>query len=109
MTARELRAKLDANPDVQTEKKPPENCPICGKKLPRLMRLELPDGFLCMDCAEKACKRVGNISYEELRCRHLAEIAADGLLARAEGGTYCSVSFSAKGIDCAAGDLLVRG
>ena len=57
LSAAAIREKLDKYADAiaaYDSIKKPETCPICGKKLPKLMNMRLLDAFICMGCAEKA-------------------------------------------------------
>jgi len=48
-------------------------CAVCGKKLPKLMHLRLPDAYICMDCAEKAAEML-HTGYDAIGCMCLSEI-----------------------------------
>jgi hypothetical protein len=76
LPAADIRKKLDkytaaiaAYDSVQR----PENCPVCGKKLPKLMHMRLLDAYICMGCAEKAAGML-HTGYDAIGCMCLSEI-----------------------------------
>jgi len=88
LPAARIRQKLDRYADAiaaYDSVKTPENCPICGKKLPKLMKLRLLDGYLCMACAEKAGELL-HTGTEDVRCRRLSEITPLFETAVVQGG-----------------------
>ncbi len=75
-TAGAIRAKLEkyAGEIAAYDSVPkPETCPICGKKLPKLMSLRLLDAYICMSCAEKASGLLRK-GYDAIGCMCLGEI-----------------------------------
>ncbi len=62
-----------------------ETCPICGKKLPKLMSMRLLDAYICMSCAEKASGLMHQ-SYDAIGCMCLGEILPFFGKASVQGG-----------------------
>ena len=76
LSAAAIREKLDKYADAiaaYDSIKKPETCPICGKKLPKLMNMRLLDAFICMGCAEKA-RDMLHTGYDAVGCMCLSEI-----------------------------------
>ena len=76
LPAAKIRAKLNKYADAiaaYDSIKKPETCPICGKKLPKLMNMRLLDAFICMGCAEKA-RDMLHTGYDAVGCMCLSEI-----------------------------------
>ena len=76
-TVSKLKKTLEDNEDVlkgQYKKEMPQTCPICGKKLGKLTSMELPDGYICTDCAEKAVDMIPGAGYESVSRIMLSEI-----------------------------------
>ena len=65
--------------------KKPETCPVCGKKLPKLMHMRLLDAYICMGCAEKARDMV-HTGYDAIGCMCLSEIQPLFKQAAVQGG-----------------------
>ncbi len=75
-TADEVREKLEKYSDAIANRDKvlkPEYCPVCSKKLPKLMNLRILDDYICMDCAEKAAGFIG-AGYDSVSCMLLSEI-----------------------------------
>ena len=75
-TADEIREKLEKYSDAIANRdkvSKPEYCPVCGKKLLKLMNLRILDDYICMDCAEKAAAFIG-VGYNSVSCMLLSEI-----------------------------------
>ena len=88
LSAAAIREKLDKYADAiaaydSVEK--PETCPICGKKLPKLMHMRLLDAYICMGCAEKAGDML-HMGYDAIGCMCLSEIQPLFGHAAAQGG-----------------------
>ena len=76
LSAADIRKKLEKYADAidaYDSITKPETCPICGKKLPKLMNLRLLDAYICMDCAEKAAGML-HTGYDAAGCMCLSEI-----------------------------------
>ena len=76
LSAAKIRARLNKYADAiaaYDSVKKPETCPICGKKLPKLMHMRLLDAYICMDCAEKASGML-HLGYDAIGCKCLYEI-----------------------------------
>ena len=76
LPAAKIRAKLNKYAGAiaaYDSIKKPETCPICGKKLPKLMNMRLLDAFICMGCAEKA-RDMLHTGYDAVGCMCLSEI-----------------------------------
>ena len=76
LPAAKIRAKLNKYAGAiaaYDSIKKPETCPICGKKLPKLMNMRLLDAFICMGCAEKA-RDMLHTGYAAVGCMCLSEI-----------------------------------
>ena len=87
-TSAAIRAKLEKYADeiAAYDSVPrPETCPICGKKLPKLMSMRLLDAYICMNCAEKASGLMHQ-SYDAIGCMCLGEILPFFSKAAVQGG-----------------------
>ena len=76
LPAAKIRAKLNkyaGSIAAYDSIKKPETCPVCGKKLPKLMNMRLLDAFICMGCAEKA-RDMLHTGYAAVGCMCLSEI-----------------------------------
>ncbi len=77
LTAAAIRKKLDKYADAiaaYDSVQKPETCPICGKKLPKLMNMRLLDAYICMGCAQKAAGML-RTGYDAIGCMCLSGIA----------------------------------
>ena len=76
LPAAKIRARLNRYADAiaaYDSVQKPETCPICGKKLPKLMHMRLLDAYICMNCAQEAAGLL-HTSYDAIGCMCLSEI-----------------------------------
>ncbi len=76
LSAADIRKKLNKYADAIAAYDSiikPETCPVCGKKLPKLMNMRLLDAYICMGCAEKA-RDMLHTGYDAIGCMCLSEI-----------------------------------
>ena len=63
----------------------PETCPLCGKKLPKLLNLRMLDAYICDDCGNRAAEML-HTSYNAVGYKCFSEIAPLFSKAAVQGG-----------------------
>lgn len=63
----------------------PETCPLCGKKLPKLLNLRILDTYICDDCGNRAAEML-HTSYGAVGYKCFSEIAPLFSKAAVQGG-----------------------
>ena len=63
----------------------PETCPLCGKKLPKLLNLRMLDAYICGDCGDRAAELL-HTSYNAVGYKCFSEIAPLFSKAAVQGG-----------------------
>lgn len=48
------KAEQESLSQAKAEK--PKSCPLCGGKMPKLLTMEVKDGYICDDCLSKFCE-----------------------------------------------------
>ncbi len=74
-------SKIDAYNTVQK----PETCPLCGKKLPKLLNLRVLDTYICADCGNRAAEML-HTGYDAIGYKCFSEIAPLFSQAAVQGG-----------------------
>ena len=65
----------------------PETCPLCGKKLPKLLNLRMLDAYICADCGNRAAEML-HTGYDAIGYKRFSEIAPLFSQAAVQGGKY---------------------
>ena len=63
----------------------PETCPLCGKKLPKLLNLQMLDAYICADCGNRAAEML-HTGYGAIGYKCFSEIAPLFSQAAVQGG-----------------------
>ena len=63
----------------------PETCPLCGKKLPKLLNLRMLDAYICADCGNRAAEML-HTGYDAIGYKCFSEIAPLFSQAAVQGG-----------------------
>lgn len=63
----------------------PETCPLCGKKLPKLLNLRILDTYICDDCGNRAAEML-HTGYGAIGYKCFSEIAPLFSQAAVQGG-----------------------
>ena len=63
----------------------PETCPLCGKKLPKLLNLRMLDAYICADCGNRAAEML-HTGYGAIGYKCFSEIAPLFSQAAVQGG-----------------------
>ena len=63
----------------------PETCPLCGKKMPKLLNLRMLDAYICADCRDRAAEML-HTGYDAIGYKCFSEIAPLFSQAAVQGG-----------------------
>ena len=88
MSASKIRGKLNryaAEIAAYDTVQKPETCPLCGKKLPKLLHLRMLDAFICADCGNRAAELL-HTGYDAIGYKCFSEIAPLFSQALVQGG-----------------------
>lgn len=88
MSASQIRGKLNryaAKIAAYDTVQKPETCPLCGKKLPKLLHLRMLDAFICADCGNRAAELL-HTGYDAIGYKCFSEIAPLFSKAAVQGG-----------------------